>query len=171
MKESALTQESSGHRNKSRLTQIDHILTEKTTFIHPRALAYNASIIDRFAKAPIPCTPRSSSRKIALPTKKGYTFASLMEIIRIEGEANYSTFHFIMGEKLLITKCLGAYEKLLESDYFCRTHKRHIVNLNYVSSFERGRYSTVSLENGHAVPLSYARRDQFMNMLSLQTIF
>lgn len=114
---------------------------------------------------------RTITRKIALPTKKGYNFATLSEIIRIEGEANYSTFHFAQREKLLITKCLGTYEKLLESDYFCRTHKRHIVNLQYVTSFERGRYSTISLENGHSVPLSYSRRDQFMHMLKLETIF
>jgi len=110
-------------------------------------------------------------RKIALPTKNGYRFVSLSEIIRIEGDSNYSWFHMVNRNKLIISKCLGEFEKMLRNEAFFRTHKKHIVNLKFLASFERGRLSTVVLSDNHQVPLSYHRREQFLELIKTRIIF
>lgn len=112
-----------------------------------------------------------NTERIALPHKKGYEFVDLDKVIRIEGDENYSKFYLEAGKVLLITKHLGTYEKLLDSKRFFRTHRKHMVNLDHVLSFERGKQGLLYMKEGHLVPLSYKRKATFLDRLREDIIF
>lgn len=56
----------------------------------------------------------------------------LKEIVRIEGERNYSTIYSSRGEKNLSSKTLAYFEDLLEEKGFFRCHKSHLVNAEHI---------------------------------------
>lgn len=110
-------------------------------------------------------------KKLVLAHRLGYDFVEIDEVIRIEGEDNYSRFYFKNRKSILVSKPLGEYEKLLQDENFFRVHKRHLVNLSSLESFERGKQGTVFLNGGHRVPLSYRRKDDFMDRLKNGMVF
>jgi len=110
-------------------------------------------------------------KKMVLAHRMGYDFVEIEEVIRIEGEDNYSRFYFKNRKSILVSKPLGEYEKLLQHENFFRVHKRHLVNLSSLESFERGKQGTVFLSCGHKVPLSYRRKDDFMDRLKNGMVF
>lgn len=109
--------------------------------------------------------------KIVLSHRMGYEFVDLEDVIRIEGEENYSRFYFRQGEPLLVSKPLGEYERLLADQNFFRVHKKHLINLTYLKSFEKGKQGTIFLDGDHKVPLSYRRRDDFLDRLKDGMVF
>ena len=56
---------------------------------------------------------------------------------------------------------------MLNDSGFCRVHNSHIVNLNYVSSLEKGVVGQIVLLDGVKVPISQRRKDYFINRLHL----
>ena len=109
--------------------------------------------------------------RIALPRSNGYALVRIEEIIHIEAEGGYCWFFLRDGKKLLVSRPIGEYEKMLEEYPFFRTHKRHLINMNCVSSFERGKHSVIVLSNGREVSLSYRRREEFIDCLKNQVTF
>ena len=109
--------------------------------------------------------------KIALAHKQGYDFVKLEDIIRIEGDDGYSHFHLKNGMNLLVSKAIGEYEKLLEPHGFFRAHKKHLINLNSIVSFHKGKNATILLEKSHEVTLSYRRREEFLFRLKDNVAF
>lgn len=70
--------------------------------------------------------------KLALPTTQGTFFYRPEEIIRLEGEGNYTKFIFTGGRALLTSRTLKEYEEILEEHGFIRVHKSYIVNKTHV---------------------------------------
>ena len=111
------------------------------------------------------------ANKIALAHKYGYDFVDLKDIIRIEGEDGYSHFYMRGRGSFLVSKAIGEYEKLLESNGFFRVHKKHLINMDCIQSFHRGKNSIIVLDNNHEVTLSYRRKEEFINKLRDRVAF
>ena len=114
---------------------------------------------------------KGSPQKIALAHKQGYEFVEIRNIIRIEGEDSYSRFFLKAGRELLVSRSIGEYEKLLYDQDFFRVHKKHLINLKCMTSFQRGKQGIVLLENGEEIPLSYRRKDEFLERIKHGIVF
>ena len=53
-------------------------------------------------------------------------------IVRLEGEGNYTLFHFADGSHLIVSMTLKKMESRLSSKVFVRPHKKNIINLMYL---------------------------------------
>ncbi len=73
--------------------------------------------------------------KLPLPTTQGTFFFKPEEIIRLEGESNYTQFFFVSKSKLLTSRTLKDYEEILINHGFIRVHKSHMVNKTHVVNF------------------------------------
>ncbi|MBK7855502.1 MAG: LytTR family transcriptional regulator [Bacteroidetes bacterium] len=58
----------------------------------------------------------------------------MAEIIRLEGDRNYTNFYFTNNRKLLSSKTLKEYEEILSDKGFIRCHKSHLVNRRFVKN-------------------------------------
>ena len=74
-------------------------------------------------------------KKIILPSAEGLILKDLDDIIRCEADSNYTIFFFSNKEKLLISKSLNNFEKILTDIHFCRIHNKHLINLKYVERY------------------------------------
>ncbi|PSR13858.1 MAG: DNA-binding response regulator [Bacteroidetes bacterium] len=101
-------------------------------------------------------TKNDADKKLVLQTQEGEVRLVLKDIVRIEGERNYSYIYLANDKRKLTTKTLGELEELLGDKGFFRCHKSHLVNKGHIQSLLN--HFAVLLHNGFTVPI--ARRKQ-----------
>ena len=104
--------------------------------------------------------------KIALITLDGFTFVRFNEIVRCEAQGNYTSVFLSNGNSLLITKTLKHYEEILVEKMFFRIHKSHLINLNFVRRFIRGKQGLVEMNDGTQIEVSFRKRDALLKRLA-----
>jgi two-component system, LytTR family, response regulator len=101
--------------------------------------------------------------KLALPTLQGTFFYKPEEIVRLEGESNYTKFFFTGQKAMLTSKTLKEYEDILLSHNFIRVHKSHIVNKLHVVNYTSDGMLTMT--DGSKVEISRRRKEEVMEYL------
>lgn len=101
--------------------------------------------------------------KLALPTSEGTYFFNPQEIIRLEGEINYTWFHFSNRKPLLISKTLKEYEDILNDHGFLRIHKSHLINKVHVVNYSQN--GTLTLSDRSQVDISRRRKEIILDAL------
>lgn len=101
--------------------------------------------------------------KIALPTLQGLQFVKLAQICYVESSGNYSNFFLTDNSKIMVSRQLGEYEKLLPADNFVRIHDKHIINLNGIQEYIKGSGGEVVLENGARLTVAARRKDELLS--------
>lgn len=72
--------------------------------------------------------------RLAINTTEGTHLLSTDDIIRCEGDVNYTRF-FIMGKSpVLASRTLKEYDELLNEHQFIRVHRAHLVNRKYIAA-------------------------------------
>jgi len=105
------------------------------------------------------------SEKIALNTQNEIRVLNFDEINRCEAMDNYTRFFLADDSKILVTKTLKEYEKLLPSNIFMRPHQSHIVNKNKIQSYIKTEGGYLLLKNGDRVPVSVRKKSEVMDVL------
>jgi len=103
--------------------------------------------------------------KLAVAVNNGYEYISLDDIVRLEADRSYCTLVLRSGKKMLVSKCLNEFHKILTGRQFFRIHNSHLINLNHVTRFVRSDGGFVKLSDGSVVPLSRNRKDDFLSVM------
>ncbi|MEM1319528.1 MAG: LytTR family DNA-binding domain-containing protein [Bacteroidota bacterium] len=103
--------------------------------------------------------------KLALPTNDGYIFIELKEIIHCEAQGNYTVFHLISSDKVVISKTLKVYSELLEEFNFFRINRSNLINLNHVRKYGRQKSPMITLSSGVSLVLSETRKKEFLERI------
>lgn len=103
--------------------------------------------------------------KISIATTKGLIFINLANIIAIEADGNYATFHLLEGKPVVASKNLSFFEEILtENPQFFRSHKQFIINLSHVQEYLSVE-SLIVLSNGIKAKLARTRKDLFLQVV------
>ena len=108
---------------------------------------------------------RGTNSKLALPNLEGYDIIDISEIMRCEGEKNYTTFFLKSGRRIVVSKTLKQYEILLAEHDFMRVYQSHLVNLNYITKYMRGRGGTITMQDGSIIPVSREKKEELLARL------
>ncbi len=106
-------------------------------------------------------------KKIVLPTMEGFDVVQLKDVIHCQANDNLTDFHLINGNRKTVCKTLKFFEDALTDFDFLRVHKSHLININYVESYQKGKVGDIKLSNGSIVPLSLKKKESFVNKFSL----
>jgi two-component system, LytTR family, response regulator len=101
-------------------------------------------------------------KKIVLPTFEGFDVVTVKEIIRCEANDNLTDVYLTDDKKKTVCKTLKHFEDMLSDFDFFRTHKSHLINLNFVASYHKGKGGEIILSNGFTVPLSVTKKEGFV---------
>jgi len=101
---------------------------------------------------------------IALPTFEGLEFVEVGDILHCEGSSNYTYIYLAGGGKILVSKTLKEVEALLTGHHFCRVHHSHVVNLQHVRRYIRGKGGELVLKDGTVVPVSRAKKEDLLRL-------
>ncbi|HTR29761.1 MAG TPA: LytTR family DNA-binding domain-containing protein [Puia sp.] len=106
-----------------------------------------------------------SQQKIAVPTISGLTFVFLKDILRIESSGSYANIILADGKQVMTVRSIREYEELLPGSIFYRVHNSHIVNLNRVQSYQKGRGGYVIMEDDSSIEVAIRRKEEFLRKL------
>ena len=104
-------------------------------------------------------------KRISLPTLDGFIIEELENIRMLKADGNYTLFHFINGEKSLVSKNIREFESLLEQRFFFRIHRSYMVNLRHVKKYIRGKGGHVVLSDSSMLPVAIRKREAFLERL------
>jgi two-component system LytT family response regulator len=108
-------------------------------------------------------TPESTAYKLAIPNADSLSFISVVDIIRCEANGGYTHFYMTNGDKVLSTKTIGEYEELLPPDIFLRIHSKHIINIQHIKKYHKGRGGFVEMEGMFTIEVSARRKSEFLS--------
>ena len=109
--------------------------------------------------------PPARDQRIALPTAQDIRFVAIGDIVRVESDNNYSTFFLQNREKIVVSRTLKEYERLLESHGFWRTSRSNLVNLAFVSRFLKSE-SAVAMTDGSTVEVAANKKEELLRRLA-----
>ncbi|GAA4462297.1 hypothetical protein GCM10023189_38820 [Nibrella saemangeumensis] len=90
----------------------------------------------------------------------------MYRIMRLEGEGNYTRFHFNDGSELVVSLTLKKMEARLPPLLFVRLHKKNIINLMYLNDVRYDNQQvTVVLANGDRVEVSRRKTNLVMKQI------
>jgi two-component system LytT family response regulator len=107
----------------------------------------------------------NSSKRIALASVDALKMVEVRNIIRLEGENNYTRFYFKADPPTLVSKTIKEYEVMLQDFDFFRVHQSHLVNMAYVASYVKGEGGYVVMTDGAQVVVSRHRKPELMERL------
>src|SRR5690554_4542235 len=102
-------------------------------------------------------------KKIVIPNNKGFFVFSIEDIIRLEGERNYTNFVLKDHPKVLSSKTMKEYETLLSEFGFFRIHQSTLINLRHVVGYTKGESGFINMSDGIDVTISRNRKKEFLN--------
>jgi two-component system, LytTR family, response regulator len=101
--------------------------------------------------------------KLALSTLQGTFFYKPDEIIRLEGEGNYTKFFFADRTSLLVAHTMKSYEDILTNYGFLRVHKSHLVNRTHIVNYLPD--GILTMVDFSKVEVSRRRKEDVMEIL------
>jgi two-component system LytT family response regulator len=104
--------------------------------------------------------------KVATPT--GFHLVDIEDIIRCEAKGSYTNIFLANGKSYMSSKSLKEYEDLLPENIFFRSHHSHLINMNFIIKYNRGKGGEIEMKDKSIVPLASRRKNDFLQLFELR---
>ena len=101
---------------------------------------------------------------LTLNIQEGQLKIAIKDILHIQGDRNYSQIHMVGKKKEVVSKTLSDLAEILDSKYFFRCHKSHLVNRIHVQALVSS--FSLMLSSGQTLPISRRRKQPFQDWIS-----
>ncbi len=102
------------------------------------------------------------NKKIVLPQLDGFKVAQIGNIIRVEASDNYSIVYLNDGKKYVLSKTLKYFDELLSELGFLRSHKSHLINLDHIVQYKKGKMGQVIMSDESLALVSSSAKKELM---------
>ncbi len=113
----------------------------------------NKIIVENFRET------KPEKQQVILPTLEGFEVVKMEEIVRLRGNGNFTDIYLSNGSKKMVCRFLKHFSELLPFP-FIRVHKSHIVNVNFVKSYNKGGFLT--LHDAAEIEVSPTYKEDFL---------
>lgn len=110
-------------------------------------------------------TREVQNRRLPLASAESLRLVELKDIIRLQGENNYTRFYLTEGPPLLVSRTLKEYATQLEESDFLRVHQSHVVNVNHITSFVKSEGGYLVMRDGSQVGIARNRKQMVLERL------
>lgn len=101
------------------------------------------------------------STKLTVPDANGFKIIDSEDIVKVSADGAYSQITFQNGDTMLVSKNLGHFEDVLDSDRFVRVHYSHLINLNFLQEFSYTDGGTAIMQDGSKILVAKRRLKAF----------
>ena len=101
--------------------------------------------------------------RLTIPTNGKMHYIDPRKIVRCEADGNYTHFYLLEGRHVISSRPLGHYSGLLPDSMFIRSHKSHLVNMDYIKAIGE---NILELDGGMRVEVSRRRMSSVKDALS-----
>ena len=85
--------------------------------------------------------------KITVVDQFGFRIVNTEDLVYLEADSNYTVFHLVGGKRIMATRNMGEFERILD-DRFFRIHKSIIININFLLGYSSYQGNTVEMKDG-----------------------
>jgi len=103
-------------------------------------------------------------KKLVLRTAESIHLIDIPTIVRCEANSGYTEFFLENGKTILVSKGLIEYDDLLSSCGFIRTHQSHLVNTNFIESYEKTEGGYILMKDRSQVPVSNRKKENILRL-------
>jgi len=104
------------------------------------------------------------NKKIVLKSLESIFLLNIDDIINCGSDGSYTVFETTRGQKIVISKVLKEYDKLLSGSGFLRIHRSHLINLKHITRFDKQDGGYVVMTNGNKIPVSASGRERLLDL-------
>lgn len=104
--------------------------------------------------------------KINLPTLQGFKRVNIDEIIRCEADSNYTFIYLSDKSKVIVSKTLYDFEKHLSEYNFFSIHHKHLINLEHLKEYIKGKGGQVIMADNSVLDVSIRRKHEFLHAIA-----
>ncbi|WP_394758343.1 LytR/AlgR family response regulator transcription factor [Flavobacterium sp.] len=113
----------------------------------------NKIIIENFRET------KPEKQQVILPTLEGFEVVKMEDIVRLRGNGNFTDLYLSNGSKKMVCRFLKHFSEILPFP-FLRVHKSHIINVNFVKSYNKGGY--IVLYDDAEIEVSATYKEEFL---------
>ncbi|PIF46200.1 two-component system LytT family response regulator [Chryseobacterium sp. 52] len=103
--------------------------------------------------------------KIILSTLQGFKVIGIADIVRCEADSSYTTFYLVNKTKIMVSRTLHEFELILPELHFFRIHHKHLINVDHLQEYIKGRGGQVVMSDGSVLDVSFRRKNDFLHKI------
>lgn len=107
-------------------------------------------------------TVNQQLQKVVLPVLDGFEVVQVKDIVRCQANDNFTDFHLTDGTRKVICRPLKHYEEMLSEIDFLRVHRSHLVNLQYVKGYKKGKGGQLNMTDGSTVDVAPSKKQDLL---------
>ncbi|WP_426278385.1 LytR/AlgR family response regulator transcription factor [Chryseobacterium sp. S-02] len=107
----------------------------------------------------------NQNNKISLPTLQGFKMITITDIVRCEADSSYTTFYLADKTKIIVSKTLHEFEETLAEHNFFRIHHKHLINLDHLQEYIKGKGGQVVMSDCSILDVSVRKKNDFLNKI------
>jgi len=99
--------------------------------------------------------------KLTITEHAGFKVINVSELVYLQADDNYTVLQLSNNQKIVATRTLGEFEKILEGSDFYRIHKSTIINLNFLVGYSSFQGNFAELQGGIKLDISRRKLSEF----------
>lgn len=106
-----------------------------------------------------------TEKKIVIHEKETVKLLKVTDVMYFEGDINY-TYIYTKTERYTSSKNIKEFEEYLSNNTnFVRSHRKYIINMNYIVSYSKGEPFYLIMENGSQLEASRRKKAEVLEKL------
>ncbi len=101
-----------------------------------------------------------------LNTHESIYVVKVDDIISCKADKSYTEVNISNNKQLVISKTLKDVELMLTGCGFFRSHQSHLINMKYISHYEKGLGGTIIMNDSSRIPVSSRKKDLFIQLMN-----
>lgn len=106
-----------------------------------------------------------AQQQLIIPTLQGFEVVKLEHILHLEADGNFTQIHLVDGSKKMVCRFLKHFEDLLSTP-FIRIHRSHIINTDFMASYQKGNGGVVTLTNKKEIDVAASYKDSLLKVFN-----
>ncbi len=104
--------------------------------------------------------------RITVAEQFGFRIVHVPNIMYLEADSNYTIIHFSGLDKIVATRSLGDFEKLIDNPMFFRIHKSSLINLRFLKAYSSYQGNFAELTDGTRLSISRRKLAEFREVVN-----
>ncbi len=109
----------------------------------------------------------AQNNQIAIKSNEETRLIAVSEILRCQSDSNYTEIYLVNGDKIVSSKTLKSYERLLVDYGFLRVHQSHLVAKKGIKKIMHNSRTEIMLNNGEVIAVSRRKKEILMEAVNL----
>jgi two-component system, LytTR family, response regulator len=105
--------------------------------------------------------------RITVTEQFGFRMVNVSDIMYLQADSNYTIIHLSGLNKIVSTRSMGDYEKILGPPGFFRIHKSTIINMDFLQGFSSYEGNFAKLNDGTQLSISRRKVTEFRDVVRL----